>query len=63
MNLEFCEDDKLIQNQVDKYLSNHCGIEVVRRVLDGEKNIFRGGLARAGEMGLMGINVRLSMAA
>ena len=57
MNLEFCEDDKLIQNQVDKYLSNHCGIEVVRRVLDGEKTFSEEVWRGLGEMGLMGINV------
>ncbi|CAA0093419.1 Acyl-CoA dehydrogenase FadE34 [Zhongshania aliphaticivorans] len=57
MNLDFSEDDKVIQEQVDKYLSNNSGIEEVRSVLDGEKpysaDVWRG----MAEMGLMGINV------
>lgn len=61
MNLDFSEDDKLIQDQVDKYLSNQCTIEEVRTVLDGgghgEKlyasEVWRG----LADMGLMGINV------
>jgi len=61
MNLDFSEDDKLIQDQVEKYLMDNCGIEEVRSVLDEELNGERQyakkvwqGLA---EMGLLGINV------
>ena len=61
MNLDFSEDDKLIQEQVEKYLASNCGMDVVRSVLDAEldgepqyaKAVWRG----LAEMGLMGINV------
>ena len=57
MNLDFSEDDKLIQDQVEKYLSNNCTIEEVRTVLDGEKPYSDGVWRDLADMGLMGINV------
>ena len=61
MNLDFSADDQLIQDQVDKYLASHCGVDRVRAVLDAgvdsdepyAKDVWAG----LAEMGLMGINV------
>ncbi|MFK7975192.1 MAG: acyl-CoA dehydrogenase family protein [Halioglobus sp.] len=61
MNLDFSEDDKLIQSQVDKYLATHCSIAEVRSVLDagleGDKPYAKDVWAGLADMGLMGINV------
>lgn len=61
MNLDFSQDDKLIQSQVDKYLATHCGIDEVRSVLDaepdGDKPYAKEVWAGLADMGLMGINV------
>ena len=36
MNFDFSDEDKLLRDQVQKYLKDHCGPGVVRSVLDGE---------------------------
>jgi len=57
MNLQFSEDDKLIQDQVDKYLSRHSDIAEVRSVLDGQASYSKNVWTGLAEMGLMGINI------
>lgn len=57
MNLEFSEDDLLIQAQLEKYLGEKCSIDTVRSVLNGEKHyaddVWRG----LAEMGVMKLNI------
>ncbi|MEE4144895.1 MAG: acyl-CoA dehydrogenase [Halieaceae bacterium] len=57
MNLEFSEDDKLIRNQVDKFLEKNCTMDEVRAVLNGEKTYAEHAWRGLAGMGLMGINV------
>ena len=57
MNFDFSEDDKLIQDQVEKYLAKNCTIEDVRTVLDGEKPYSDGVWRGLANIGLMGITV------
>lgn len=57
MNLEFSDDDRLIQDQVSKYLTDNCPIAEVRSVLDGYKTYAEDVWRGLAEMGLMGINV------
>lgn len=57
MNLQFSDDDKLIQDQVEKYLADNCGTNEVRSVLDGEKPYSNGVWNGLSEMGLTAINI------
>lgn len=57
MNLEFSEDDRLIEAQVEKFLDNNCAMETVRTVLDGKEPYARDVWKGLAELGLMGINV------
>jgi len=57
MNLQFSEDDKLIQDQVDRYLAQHSNIDEVRSVLDGKATYSKAVWEGLAEMGLMGINI------
>ena len=55
MNFDFSEDQKTLKDQVRRFLSETCPIEVTRRVLDGEethaKEVWQG-LAELGAMGV-----------
>lgn len=57
MDLEFSEDDLLIQAQLEKYLAKNCAIDTVRSVLDGDKTYADDVWQGLAEMGLMGVNV------
>ena len=57
MDLEFSEDDLLIQAQLEKYLAKNCAIDTVRSVLDGDKTHADDVWQGLAEMGLMGVNV------
>ncbi len=57
MNLQFSEDDQLIQDQVDKYLSRNSDISEVRSVLDGKASYSKAVWKGLADMGLMGINI------
>ena len=57
MSLEFSDDDRMIQDQVEKYLIHNCTINEVRSVLDGDKPYSERVWLGLAEMGLMGINV------
>jgi len=54
VNFDFSEDERMVQDQVRRYLGERCPPEVVRTVLDGQlsyaESVWRG----LGEMGLMG---------
>ena len=55
MNFDFSEDQKALKDQVAKFLTGSCPLEVTRRVLDGEethaKDVWQG-LAELGAMGI-----------
>jgi acyl-CoA dehydrogenase len=55
MNFDFSEDQKTLKDQVRRFLTETCPIEVTRRVLDGDethaKEVWRG-LAELGAMGV-----------
>ena len=57
MNFDFSDDQKLVQDQTRRFLSERCGPEVVRTVLDGHapyaESVWRG----LAEMGLMGTGI------
>ena len=36
MNFDFSADEKLVADQTARFLGDHCGSDVVRRVLDGD---------------------------
>ena len=36
MNFDFSEDQKLLKEQVSRFLTDNCPIEVVREVLEGD---------------------------
>ena len=38
MNFDFSDDEKMIQEQISRYLQENCGAQVNRRVLDGEES-------------------------
>lgn len=39
MNFDFSEDEKLVADQVQRLLSDHCGTDVVRQVLEGKASM------------------------
>src|SRR5260221_13610949 len=57
MNFDFSDDQKLLQEQVRKFLADKCPIKVVRRVLDGPEThadeVWKGLI----ELGVSGIAV------
>ena len=57
MTMQFSEDDRLIQDQVEKYLSQHCDIKEVRRVLDGETPYSDALWQGLSDMGVTGMSV------
>lgn len=36
MNFDFSEDQKLLKEQVSRFLADNCPIEIVREVLEGD---------------------------
>ena len=57
MNLQFSDDDKLIQDQVEKLLATSSPMTEVRRVLDEEKPFCDELWQGLAELGVLGINV------
>ena len=57
MNFDFSDDEKIIRDQVARFLNDHCDIAVVRSVLDGEapfsKEVWQG----LSGMGLLGASI------
>src|SRR5262245_53936928 len=54
MNFDFSDDQKLLKEQVRKFLADKCPMTVVRRVLDGEETHAAEVWAGLAELGLMG---------
>ena len=57
MNFDFSDDQKMLKEQVNKFLTDKCGLDVARRVLDSDelyaKEVWQGLV----DMGLMGIAI------
>ncbi|MDF1685467.1 MAG: acyl-CoA/acyl-ACP dehydrogenase [Parvibaculaceae bacterium] len=57
MNFDFSDDQKMLKEQVNKFLTDKCGMDVARRILDGDepyaKEVWQGLV----DMGLMGIAI------
>lgn len=51
MNFDFSDDQKLLKDQAQKFLAEHCPPNAVRRILDGEDTYDRALWKRIGEMG------------
>ena len=45
MNFDFSEDQKMLKEQVSKFLSDNCSLDVARDILESDK-LFRGSVAR-----------------
>ncbi|MEM7078864.1 MAG: acyl-CoA dehydrogenase family protein [Pseudomonadota bacterium] len=54
MNFDFSDDQKLLADQVQRYLDDHCNNTVARAVLDGEQAYAQDVWAGLAEMGLLG---------
>ena len=54
MNFDFSDDDKMVQDQINRFLRDNCGFTEFRSVLDGDapysENVWRG----LSEMGVQG---------
>ena len=37
MNFDFSEDQKLLKEQVSKFLSDNCSLDIAREILESEK--------------------------
>lgn len=57
MNFDFSDDQKLLQEQVRRFLQERCGSTVVRTVLDGEAPYAESVWQGLAEMGLMGTGI------
>lgn len=57
MNLQFSEDDKLVQEQVERLLRDVSPMSEVRRVLDGEKTHSGQLWQGLADLGVLGINI------
>lgn len=58
MNFDFSEDQKFLKDQARKFLSEQCGTDEVRKVLDDEAKAFHEDLWKAvAEMGWLGVNI------
>ena len=61
MNFDFSEDQKLLQRTVHDFLAAECGLEVSRKVMEGDgafdESVWKG----AAEMGLLGTAVPESL--
>lgn len=54
MNFDFSDDQKMLKDQVRKFLADKCTTKVVRRVLDGDETHAAEVWAGMAELGLMG---------
>ena len=54
MNFDFSEDDQMVRDQATRLLADSCGLDVVRKVLEGEAQAADPVWKGLGEMGLMG---------
>ncbi|TXL74073.1 acyl-CoA dehydrogenase [Vineibacter terrae] len=54
MNFDFSDDQKMLKEQVRKFLADKCPMKVVRRVLDGDETHAAEVWAGMAELGLMG---------
>jgi acyl-CoA dehydrogenase len=54
VNLDFSDDQKLLRDQTARFLSDRCGMDVVRSVLEGEHRYAESVWDGLAEMGLMG---------
>ncbi len=57
MNFDFSEDDKLVQDQISRYLQNNCGLGVFRQVLDGDLDAAESVWQGLADMGVQGTAV------
>src|SRR5258707_11475493 len=54
MNFDFSDDQKLLKEQVRKFLADKCPTKVVRRVLDGNETHAEGGWKGLVDLGVAG---------
>ncbi|MCW5748065.1 MAG: acyl-CoA/acyl-ACP dehydrogenase [Alphaproteobacteria bacterium] len=54
MNFDFSDDQKMLKEQVRRYLADNCSMKVVRRVLDGDETHAAEVWKGLAELGLMG---------
>jgi alkylation response protein AidB-like acyl-CoA dehydrogenase len=54
VNFDFSDDEKLVADQTARYLNDHCGMDVVREVLEGDEPYAASVWQGLKEMGLMG---------
>lgn len=57
MNFDFSDDQKLLADQVQRYLDEHCSSEVVRKTLDGDSGYAATVWQGLADMGLLGIAI------
>ena len=57
MNFDFSDDQKLLQEQTRRFLTEQCGIAVVREVLEGKAPYADGVWRGLAEMGLIGTSI------
>ena len=57
MNFDFSDDQKLLQDQVRRYLADHCSSAVVRSVLEGRASHAEEVWKGLTEMGLIGTSI------
>ncbi|WP_416897172.1 MAG: acyl-CoA dehydrogenase family protein [Minwuia sp.] len=54
MNLDFSDEQKQLQDHIRRFLTDKCGSDVVRKVLDGDAPFDRELLQGLGELGVLG---------
>src|SRR4029078_4233008 len=57
MNFDFSDDQKLLKEQVRKFLTDKCPTKVVRRVLDGNEAYAEEGWKGLVELGVPGVGI------
>ena len=60
MNFDFSEEEKLVQDQIHRYLSDHCGLDVHRSVLDGKTSHAESVWQGLSDMGVQGTAIPAS---